>query len=375
MKYSVSLIITFIILVSSYNYSQAQQASSYMPVNVPVQSKYTQTITYVEEEPESGPDTSIIISEIEELENNVIRYAVTREDDDVTNLNFFSHSDSLYTTISSLINTDFFEEFGFDIDLDLDGFVSLIRLSVAQNQSWTVFSQSFTVPIPDAILDLLPDGITFRPDMDVNISFRNTRLPNQTIETPYGMFDTVVFRPGLNLQVVLYAVIVFPIPIPLNILSNYGPELYFAEGFGIVKENLPATRLSVSNSTIGLDQEITTLPGQVLELNSFETNTSVEQPNDFSKTIRLLQNYPNPFNPVTNFRFETEQTGFVTIQVFDIQGKLVREVVQNQLYNAGLHILVFDGSGLASGQYLYQLRFNALDGNSSLQSGSFTLLK
>lgn len=375
MKYSITVILAFFLFVTFSKLSHAQQASDFMPVNVPTESVFSQTITFVDEDSETGPEARISISEIEQLEDNIIRYAVVREEDDITNLDFFAHSDSLYTTLASLFDPEFFEDFGIDIDLDIDGFVSLMRLSVAQNQSWTVFSESLTVPLPDAVIDLLPGGINFRPDMDINVSFRNTRLPNQTIETPYGTFDTVVFRPGLNLQVVVYAVIVVPIPIPLTILSNYGPELYFAEGYGIVKENLPATRLRVTNSTIGIDEEIATLPGQLLELNSFTTDTSIEQPNDFPTAIRLLPNYPNPFNPVTNLRFETEQAGFVTIQVFDTQGRLVREVVQNQLYNAGFHVLGFDGSGLASGQYLYQLRFNALDGNSSLQSGSFTLVK
>lgn len=367
--------IVLILLFALPTLLSARQASSFMPDAVPAESVFSQTITSVDDDPEEGPETKISVTDIEQLDGNIIRFAVSREEDDITNFDFFAHSDSLYTNLSTLIDTDFFADFGFDIDLDLDRFVSLIRLSIPENQSWTILAESVVVPIPDAVLELLPSGINFRPDMDINVTLRNTRLPNQTIDTPFGSFETVVFQPGLSIEIVLYAIIVVPIPVPATILTNYGPELFFAEGHGIVKEKLDPTILKVTNTFLGIDEEITRLPGQTLVLNSFNSDTSVEHDNDLPTVLRLLPNYPNPFNPTTNLQFETEQAGFISIQVYDIQGRLVREVVQNQLFNAGLHTLGFDGTGLSSGQYIYNLRFNALDGKSSLQTGSFTLVK
>ena len=75
------------------------------------------------------------------------------------------------------------------------------------------------------------------------------------------------------------------------------------------------------------------------------------QPVNFS----LSQNYPNPFNPTTTIRFTVGKSGFVSLKVFDVSGKVVATLVNQQL-DAGSHTRMFDASGLASGVYLYQLK-------------------
>jgi uncharacterized protein (TIGR02145 family) len=77
---------------------------------------------------------------------------------------------------------------------------------------------------------------------------------------------------------------------------------------------------------------------------------------DAPTTIELHQNYPNPFNPTTQIRFALPESQQVTIQVYDVNGRLVAELLNNVTYSAGNHQVTFDGSGLSSGIYLYTMR-------------------
>ncbi|MFZ4591145.1 MAG: T9SS type A sorting domain-containing protein [Ignavibacteria bacterium] len=76
-----------------------------------------------------------------------------------------------------------------------------------------------------------------------------------------------------------------------------------------------------------------------------------EVPNNF----KLLQNYPNPFNPITNIEFSIPKTSLVSLVVYDITGKEIKRILNNVIYNAGNHKILFAGSELSSGIYFYKL--------------------
>jgi hypothetical protein len=69
----------------------------------------------------------------------------------------------------------------------------------------------------------------------------------------------------------------------------------------------------------------------------------------------LSQNYPNPFNPSTTIKFELPKASHVSLTVFDILGQQV-SVLVNEKRNAGVHEVKFDGTGLASGVYVYRIQ-------------------
>ncbi len=69
----------------------------------------------------------------------------------------------------------------------------------------------------------------------------------------------------------------------------------------------------------------------------------------------LTQNYPNPFNPATVISFGIPFDSFVKLSVFDINGKLVAEPVNN-FYTKGEYSYNFSGNGLSSGIYIYSLQ-------------------
>ena len=71
----------------------------------------------------------------------------------------------------------------------------------------------------------------------------------------------------------------------------------------------------------------------------------------------LSQNFPNPFNPATTINYQIPQTGFVTLKIYDILGKEVATLV-NEQKNQGRYSVNFDASKLASGVYIYRFRAN-----------------
>ncbi len=70
---------------------------------------------------------------------------------------------------------------------------------------------------------------------------------------------------------------------------------------------------------------------------------------------QLLQNYPNPFNPETTIEFALSKPGLATITVFDLNGRLVRNLLCEQR-SAGHHIVKWnarDNEGLPVGSGVY----------------------
>lgn len=83
-------------------------------------------------------------------------------------------------------------------------------------------------------------------------------------------------------------------------------------------------------------------------------------------TFALLSNYPNPFNPSTMIRYQLGQSTRVTLEVFDVTGRKMATLAQNQLQPQGTHEALFDASGLPSGLYLARLSAGAFSATQKL---------
>ncbi len=79
-------------------------------------------------------------------------------------------------------------------------------------------------------------------------------------------------------------------------------------------------------------------------------NEALEQPAIFA----LQQNYPNPFNPSTIINFEVPVASFVRLNVYNLQGQLVRQLL-NKTFTSGKHEVEFDANTLSSGVYFYTI--------------------
>jgi hypothetical protein len=83
--------------------------------------------------------------------------------------------------------------------------------------------------------------------------------------------------------------------------------------------------------------------------------TSVKLPDAVPLRFELYNNYPNPFNPATTIDYSIPKTSLVTIKVFDILGREVKTLV-NEEKTSGNYSIKFNESGLASGVYFYRLQ-------------------
>jgi hypothetical protein len=73
-----------------------------------------------------------------------------------------------------------------------------------------------------------------------------------------------------------------------------------------------------------------------------------------SHGFELMQYFPNPFNPSTRIRYKTNESGFVSLKLYDLLGREIANLVGEQ-QGAGKHEAIFDATGLTSGVYFYRL--------------------
>jgi hypothetical protein len=89
--------------------------------------------------------------------------------------------------------------------------------------------------------------------------------------------------------------------------------------------------------------------------NEFGENTNTS-PDKFS----LQQNYPNPFNPVTQFRYSLPSETRLSLKVYDVLGREIAVLVNNETKQAGWHTASWNGVDkngrhVASGLYICRL--------------------
>ena len=122
-----------------------------------------------------------------------------------------------------------------------------------------------------------------------------------------------------------------------------------------------------------LEHKMTTLPDTGLYYFALTAYDSVGNESDFSEEVsiridgnrltkhlfKLMANYPNPLNPTTRIPFSLSKERFVTIEVFGLLGKRVKQLIHEERV-PGEYEVVWDGtdqSGIpvASGVYFYRM--------------------
>jgi tartrate-resistant acid phosphatase type 5 len=151
--------------------------------------------------------------------------------------------------------------------------------------------------------------------------------------------------------------------------SNGDSLVYFVNGLGgankyefttpiagsIVRYNSDWGAMKVSETQDELLFQFFTRTGILIDSYSIkDTKVGINESNLIAD-YKLFQNYPNPFNPTTTIMYKIPKTSFVELKIFDVLGRKVAMLI-NDNQTAGNYSVKFDGSGLSSGIYFYQLK-------------------
>lgn len=86
-----------------------------------------------------------------------------------------------------------------------------------------------------------------------------------------------------------------------------------------------------------------------------ELVTGIQKNNNVVKQFKLYNNYPNPFNPSTIINYDLPGELDVTLKVYDILGREVATLVNNEKQVGGSYSVSFNASKFASGVYVYKI--------------------
>ena len=81
---------------------------------------------------------------------------------------------------------------------------------------------------------------------------------------------------------------------------------------------------------------------------------SIEKDDISPEGFTLQKNYPNPLNPHTKINYSLSESSQISLIVYNNLGQIVK-ILDNGFKKKGAHSVTFNGSGLASGTYFYQL--------------------
>jgi len=92
-----------------------------------------------------------------------------------------------------------------------------------------------------------------------------------------------------------------------------------------------------------------------------KVSTNVENNIDHVSEFKVYQNYPNPFNASTVIKYYINNSGFVSVKLYDILGNEVKTMFSGN-QNQGEHEILFNGNNLSTGIYFYIVK----TGNTSI---------
>jgi phosphatidylserine/phosphatidylglycerophosphate/cardiolipin synthase-like enzyme len=87
----------------------------------------------------------------------------------------------------------------------------------------------------------------------------------------------------------------------------------------------------------------------------FDVTTSTDEEFHGLITENQVINYPNPFNKISHFQISLSTAQNVSLRIYDISGREVATIVENQVLTAGQHTIEWDFSKLQGGMYFYRL--------------------
>lgn len=170
-------------------------------------------------------------------------------------------------------------------------------------------------------------GLTNIPELMIGMLTYYREIANRTKDTPNDVWD------------------------PAQHDFDRKPITYFVNDFDA---SYATSSEAYTGSDLGLPVgDLNWFPDKKAE---YIVKTDVEEDRfDLPNRITLEQNYPNPFNPATNITYALPATQRVSLKVYDVLGREVATLINNEVVAAGSYTISFNASSLASGVYIYRL--------------------
>jgi hypothetical protein len=207
---------------------------------------------------------------------------------------------------------------------------SSIRQNLEHNNSITVqdaagnaqslyFGQKSSPSVSSSRYDLPP----LPPAGAFDVRFESQRLLEEYVS---GSKTVQQYRVDLSSAV-------YPVKVSLNVATIGNEQIFLAD--------IAGNKLSSAKGYVVIANP---------NITSFVLNVQ-----SIPKEFALYQNYPNPFNPVSTIRYELPVDSRVVLKVYDLLGREVETLLDNNNQEAGMHQAVFDATSYASGVYFYRL--------------------
>lgn len=212
-------------------------------------------------------------------------------------------------------------------------------LDSAYVQVWGEFSQKISNEETFAVGKVWDDGMgydievsVYLPDLDSPSTknyFNFAELVGCRLSQTWSLYDIDETENSADFQGLAYT--------PVGYAGWMGPGLGFQ--YSDVKD------ISTIEAIDKWFEDGAYPPIDPTSVNDF-ANKGASLPVDYN-----LANYPNPFNPSTNIQFSLKKAGEVNLNIYNLNGQLVRTIVNNKKHAAGTHTLKVDMSNMPSGVY------------------------
>jgi len=159
-----------------------------------------------------------------------------------------------------------------------------------------------------------------------------------------------------------------------NFYFTYGPKLWgefgFRDAFNLDADWFAKSYLAIDEGTIvpmienyrtqlcwNLFMSNTEIDSMMKKI-GFQTGVKEKTPSVI-RGFYLSQNYPNPFNNETSISFYVPVARTVTIQVFDVTGRIMATLIKQKKFLPGVYRIQFSDEKLPSGLYFYHIQAGA----------------
>ncbi len=147
-------------------------------------------------------------------------------------------------------------------------------------------------------------------------------------------------------------------------VSVHNDNIYFGSTDYMAPDNVYVTD---ADGTIISEYTVGALPGSFA---FYEYNVESVNQDVSPTTFTLMANYPNPFNPSTHIIFSIEKQTMATLMIYDIHGAFIESLIDNKIFDTGLHTINWNANYLSSGIY-----FAVLNIEGKIQMQKMSLIK